>query len=156
MGSYNYNSLVSKNEAEALKEMIFKRVRERAEKLGEDTQNSYTTSIRADIMDIARDSFVANKNPFSFDKTLENAAKEKEPEKITEAREKANEIREQINNANKIASENIANSATREAMNDARDSLHKKMSFMGALDFLNSQATIELVNKTGKHFSAIA
>ncbi|GEM_PF-1618795 len=156
MGNYNYNSVVSKTEAEALKEMIFKRVRERAEKLNEDTQNSYTTSMRADIMEIARDSFVANKNPFSFDKTLENTAKEKEPEEVKEARKKADEIREQINNANKTASENIANSAAREAMNEARESLHKKTSFMGALEFLNSQATIELVHKSGKHFNAIA
>ena len=65
MNNYNLNSTVTSQEAEALKEMIFKRARERAKALNEDVQSSFTSSIQNDVMDLARDSFVASKNPFS-------------------------------------------------------------------------------------------
>lgn len=160
MSSYKYDSIVSKSEAEALKDMIFKRVRERAEALNNEAQDSYTTSVRADVMDLARESFVASKNPFSVNQeehTEVNTVKqEEEPEKIQQARKHADEIRAQIDYRTKVASENLANDVTREAMNEARASLSQKTSFLGALDFLNSQATISLVSKTGKNFSALA
>ena len=158
MSSYNYDSIVSKSEADALKEMIFKRVRERAEQLNEETQNSYTTNVRADIMDLARESFVASKNPFSQydEKTEETVSQSQEPDKVKQAREHAEQIRAQIDYRTKLADETLANSAAREAMNEARDSLAKKSSFLGALDFLNEQATISLINKKGSIFNAIA
>ena len=158
MSSYNYDSIVSKTEADALKDMIFNRVRERAEALNEETQNSYTTNVRADVMDLARESFTASKNPFSLkaEKEEEPASKQTEPDKVRHAREHAEEIRAQIDYRTKLASENIANDAAREAMNEARDSLSKKSSFLGALDFLNEQATISLISKKGSVFDAIA
>ena len=68
MSGYGYNnSIVSRSETEALKEMIFKRAREREEALNADTQEQYTTSVQRDVMDIARDSFVSTtkNNPFA-------------------------------------------------------------------------------------------
>ena len=59
MSSYNYDSIVSRNEAEALKEMIFKRARERADALDKEVKTSYTSDIQNDVMDLARDSFVS-------------------------------------------------------------------------------------------------
>ena len=55
--NYQFNSFVNRREAEELKEMIFRRARERSEAM--------TTDIQADVMNIARDSFVSNHNPFS-------------------------------------------------------------------------------------------
>ena len=158
MSSFNYDSIVSKSEADALKDMIFKRVRERAEALNEETQNTYTTNARTDVMDLARESFVATKNPFSIkpEKHEEHEVKQPEPEKVRLAREHAEEIMAQIDYRTKIASENIANDAAREAMNEARESLAKKSSFLGALDFLNEQATISLISQKGSVFNAIA
>ena len=60
--SYKFDSIVNRNEAAALKEMIFKRAQERAQVMSEDTQS--------DVMDMARDSFVSKDNPFS--KIIEN------------------------------------------------------------------------------------
>ena len=60
--SYKFDSIVSKNEAAALKDMIFKRAQERAKSFNDDAQ--------ADVMDMARDSFVSKDNPFS--KIIEN------------------------------------------------------------------------------------
>ena len=155
--SYNYDSIVSKNEADALKEMIFKRARERAAALNEETQSSYTTSFKNEIMDIARQSFVAERNPFSVQEKPNAEEKEDNtPEKVKLAKQHAEEIKTKINSLNKIADENIANDSVRESMNDARESLKKNTGFMGALDFLNSQATISLVYKKGSKFNAVA
>ena len=52
MSKCTYNSIVSASEAEALKEMIFKRARERAEAMTKDVDSTYTTSIKNDIKDL--------------------------------------------------------------------------------------------------------
>ena len=49
----------------------------------------------------------------------------------------------------------IANKEVQLTMNNARAELEKKQHFVGALDFLNSQATISLVKKQGKRFEAL-
>ena len=54
---YQLNSFVNKKEAEALKELIFKRVKERA--------GAMTSDVQTDIMNVARESFVSTNNPFS-------------------------------------------------------------------------------------------
>ena len=41
-------------------------------------------------------------------------------------------------------------------MDDAFRNLSSKKTFIGALEFLNSQATIALVNKKAKKFEALA
>ena len=156
--SYNYDSIVSRSEVDALKEMIFQRARERATQMNNETQESYTTSFKNEIMDIARKSFVAERNPFSINE--ENNRKvennDKMPDKIRLAKQHAKELKEQIDSWNKIADKNITDDAARIAMNDARESLKKNTGFMGALEFLNSQATISLINKKDSVFNAIA
>ena len=156
--SCNYDSIVSKSEADALKEMIFKRARERAALMNNEAQESYTTSFKNEIMDIARKSFVAEKNPFSINEENDKKADKQEnmPEKIRSAKQHAIELKEQIDSWNKIADKNIANDTTRIAMNEARESLKKNTGFMGAMEFLNSQATISLVSKKNSVFNAVA
>ena len=55
--NYQFNSYVNRKEAESLKQMIFQRARERAQ--------SMTSDVQADVMSIARESFVSSNNPFS-------------------------------------------------------------------------------------------
>ena len=52
--NYQLNSYVNRKEAEALKDMIFKRARERAQ--------SMTDDVQADVMSIARESFTSKGN----------------------------------------------------------------------------------------------
>ena len=164
MSNYSYNSIVSNTEAEALKEMIFKRARERAEALAEETQASYTSNIHSDIMDLARNSLAQNKNPFIFEaepkqeKPVEKPiVEDKEPDRtIGFAQRKASEIKTRIENNNIISTESIASIAVNDNMTEARDGLYKKQSFVGALEFLNSQATISLIKNKGKAFEAMA
>ena len=168
MSTYSYNSIVSAQESQALKEMIFNRARERAAALADDVQESYTTSMQADVMDIARDSFKANKNPFSL-ADYEKETTEKEALAIDKNSENSDygdglgfsqknveAIKSQINFRNKVVVEKVAAEAVQANMQEARQDLTKKSSFMGALDFLNSQATISLVKSKGKSFDAIA
>ena len=161
MSRYDYNSIVSRSETEALKEIIFKRARERAEALNKDTQNQYTTSMQKDVMEIARDSFVASKNPFSIiAETNKEEAKpvEKQEEKaqVGFAQRSAESVKNQIETKLKTVKEEIASTEITANMLEARNAFENKKSFMGALNFLNSQASIALVNNKSKNFDALA
>ena len=155
MKNYNYDSVVSKSEAEALKEMIFKRARERAAALTENTQNSYTTSFKQEIMELAHDTFTASKNPFSIS-TESSGEKEKNEKIITQDEYSAKDLIKRIETKHLEEQKNINEREFELNMEEARNSLSKNHSFMGALNFLNAQATISLVKNKGKSFEAIA
>ena len=154
--SYKFNSIVNRNEADALKEMIFKRARERAQAMSEDVQS--------DVMDIARGSFVSDNNPFS---------RIIEPEKVSEAKP----LRETVppkpegdkgENAdigfpvrvpkvkqNQVINEQISSAVIQNNMLEARNTLSSKQNFMGALNFLNSQAAISLIKTRADRFEMV-
>ncbi len=157
--SYQFDSIVGKNEIAALKEMIFQRAQARAQALNEDAQ--------ADIMDMARDSFVSKDNPFS--KIIENnntnnniVAKtetkplsvepeviETSPEPVEQIGFPQHELKLQQNRTinNQLTAMQISNN-----MAEARETLSNKKSFMGALNFLNSQAAISLIRTRADKF----
>ena len=172
MSNYDYNSIVSKSEADALKEMIFKRVRERAATLDKDVKESYTSSVRNDVMNIAHDSFVSKKNPFSIINEPIQQTNEQKAEDNLSAAEK---IKEESNNneigfkkrvvpdyfknsydkVNQI-NQKIADNTIKAGMEDAKEEFYNKKTFTGALNFLNSQASISLIKRKGKSFEALA
>ncbi len=158
--NYQLNSYVNRQEAEALKELIFKRARERAATMTEDFQ--------ADLMNIARESFVSNKNPFSQIITTEkNNTEEKiqNTEKTSALREYVEVMEENTEeigfpiknipsgavNQNKIIKEQLTAAQVQNTMAEAREGLSNKKSFMGALEFLNSHAAASLLNKRAGH-----
>ncbi len=150
--SYTLNSFVNKNEADALKEMIFRRVRERSQSMNEDVQS--------DVMDLARDSFVSKDNPFS--KIVKNNAAIEE-NKIEDNAEKQKEIGFPVRKLNshaqeqtKTLTEKICASAIQNNMEEARAGLSTKTSFMGALNFLNSQAAVSLMRTKSDKFEVVA
>ncbi len=149
MNSYKFESIVNRQEADALKEMIFKRARERADSIAKETQDTYTSAVKNDIMDLARDTFVSNKNPFSIEPIQ---AQPEEQEEVGFSKRRVEEIKSQINYRNRTTSEKVVE----ETMSEARIEFGGRTSFMGALNFLNSQASISLVNKRGKNFEALA
>lgn len=158
MNNYKFNSIVSNSEQDALKDMIFKRARERAQAITEEVQSDYTNSVKNDIMGLARDSFVASKNPFSqlVEQQEPEVVEERvEPEEIGFARRQVKEIKAQIGNNNKLNNADIASKEVQLAMASARQDFSKKTSFMGALEFLNSQASISLIKNKGKTFEAL-
>ena len=165
--NYQLNSYVSRKEAEVLKEMIFKRANERSQ--------SMTDDVQADIMSIARESFVSNNNPFSQilnyspEKTETTPVKEPENkvsalhEYVEAAEEKAAEVgfpqrnmRSDTINQNRIIQEQVSARQIQNTMNEAREGLTNKKSFMGALEFLNSQAAVSLLNRRSKGVDIVA
>jgi len=158
--SYQFDSYVNRQEANALKEMIFKRARERA--------NAMTSDVQADVMNIARESFVSNNNPFSQilaqqAEEVETTQKVEEPKVkettalhtfVDEAEQQAEKVgfpqknlfAASANQYRKI-NEQMTSSQIVNNMNEAREGLSNRKSFMGALEFLNSQASISLLNK---------
>lgn len=163
MNNFGFNSTVSTQEADALKEMIFRRAKERAQALAEDVQSNYTSAMQKDIMDLARDSFVSTKNPFIVkDEPEQELQTKSEPktdsdvEGIGFAKRQVNEIKTKIKSENKNINTNISNKEVESAMENARMDFSKRQGFIGALDFLNSQASIALVKNKGKAFEALA
>lgn len=162
MTNISGRTVVSTQEANALKEMIFKRARERAEALNNDTQSSYTQSAQLDVMNLARDSFVANKNPFSLkvdnntkaeETSGENDSREQE---IGFARREVKEIKDQISSKNETIRNLITDKEREMIMANAKSAFTQNKQFVGALEFLNSQATLNLVQKKSQNFEALA
>ncbi len=157
--NYQFNSYVNRKEAESLKQMIFQRARERAQ--------SMTSDVQADVMSIARESFVSSNNPFSQIVTQpQEEVKTQETVQSTEqkttalheyveaAEEKAQEVGfpqksmvSQAANQNQMIQEQVSARQVQDTMREARAGLTNKKSFMGALSFLNSQAAVSLLNK---------
>ena len=148
------NFIVNNNEAERLKEMIFNRAREHAQ--------SYTDDAQKEIMDIAHDTFVSKNNPFS-----KIAAGEKEVKAEVEKNEVA-ENRENLEigfpqkqkfvpqkTQQQVINEQIINATIQSNMIEARNELQNKSGFMGALNFLNSQAAASLVRTKADKFDII-
>ena len=170
--NYQLNSYVNRQEAEALKEIIFKRAKERA--------NAMTSDVQADIMNIARDSFVSNKNPFAqfLAPAEELTSAVREQEKVVKSEEKTSVLHEYTDameeaaqevgfpikdlfsgavNQNKMIKEQAIAAQVQSTMIEAREGLTNKKSFMGALDFLNSQAAASLLNKrAGRGIDVVA
>ena len=150
--SYKFDSIVSKNEAAALKDMIFKRAQERSKSFNEDAQ--------ADVMDMARDSFVSKDNPFSKiientkpeNKTVEAEAVEKKQKDDGVGFPMPKEVKLQ---QNQVINNQITSSAINSNMREAREALTNKKSFIGALNFLNSQAAVSLMRTRADKFEIV-
>ena len=145
--NYKFDSIVGKNEADALKEMIFRRARERAESMNEDVQS--------DVMNLARDSFVSKNNPFS--QIIENA-QQKAVEKEQENKEigfPQRELKPRAVEQTREVREQAAAETIQSTMREARAGLENKKSFMGALEFLNSQAAVSLMRTRADKFEVV-
>lgn len=147
--SYKFDTFVNKQEADALKEMIFKRARERSETMSEEVQT--------DVMDMARNSFVSDNNPFS--KIVNKPVVQEEPAvQKSEEREIGFPQREggqRIAGQSRLIKEQIVASTVQSTMQEARAGLSNKSSFMGALNFLNSQAAVSLIRTRADKFDII-
>ena len=168
--NYQFNSYVNRKEAEALKEMIFRRARERAQ--------SMTDDVQADVMSIARESFASSGNPFSQLINMPAAAEPAQKDEVVKqhdsktsalhefveaAEEKSQEIgfpqRNEIQavvSQNRAIQEQVSARSIQTTMNEAREGLSNKKSFMGALEFLNSQAAVSLLNKRSSGLEIVA
>ena len=150
--NYKFDTIVNRTEANALKEMIFKRVRERSENMAEDIQD--------DVMNVARDSFVSKNNPFS--QIINTPVENKNVERISKEDKKPEigfpqrELKPRAIEETRIIKEQIMAATVQSTMNDARSALNKNKGFVGALDFLNSQGAVSLMRTRSDKFEALA
>lgn len=150
--SYQFNSVVNRQEAEALKDMIFKRAKERAQAMSEDVQS--------DVMDLARDSFVSDNNPFSKIANPAPVIQQTVEEKPVSDDSENGEIgfampKRPVMVQSQTANDSIVKATVENTMMDARKELAKKDSFMGALNFLNSQAAVSLIRTRADRFEIL-
>ena len=150
---YKFDSIVNRHEAESLKEMIFKRARERSEAMNED--------IQSDIMDIARDSFVSKNNPFSriaesSKETINEPSETESASQDTEIGFPVQAIKAKLAKQNEIIENQMTGAVIAQNMLTAREELSSRKSFMGALNFLNSQAAISLIRTRADKFEILA
>ena len=162
--SYKFDSFVKNTEANALKEMIFNRVRERTQAIGEDVQS--------DVMDMARNSFVSNNNPFSqimahksaqtdsFENTVKAVKEDVKTEQNKETQENTvgfpkRELKARAIEQDRMVQAQLTSGAIMNTMDDAREGLSNKTSFMGALNFLNSQAAVSLMRTRADRFEVL-
>ena len=154
--AYKFDSIVNKSEADALKDMIFRRVQERSKGMNDEVQT--------DVMDLARDSFVSKDNPFSNIINTSSAEENHAPSEVqTVTKEEDNAIgfpikepKLRVNGQSRIINEQITSAAIASTMQEARSGLSNKQSFMGALNFLNSQAAISLIRTRADKFEVLA
>ena len=141
--------IVDNQEANALKAMILKRAQEKSQ--------TYTDEVQTEDMDIARESFVSKNNPFS---QIASASEPVSQGNVNKDEGIGFPVKEpklsQISRQNNIVNEQIASSAIKNNMLEARNTLTNKQSFMGALNFLNSQAAISLIRTRADKFEIIA
>lgn len=141
--------IVDNQEANALKAMILKRAQEKSQ--------TYTDDVQSEVMDIARESFVSKNNPFS---QIASASEPVSQGNVNKDEGIGFPVKEpklsQISRQNNIVNEQIASSAIKNNMLEARNTLTNKQSFMGALNFLNSQAAISLIRTRADKFEIIA
>ena len=152
--SYKFDSIVNKREADALKEMIFRRVRERSTSMNEEVQ--------ADVMDMARDSFVSNNNPFSQIVEKTNVQPDSSPKELVQnSVDKENigfampQKQPKTLSQSRLINEQVADAQIKNNMREARAGLSTNKGFIGALNFLNSQAAISLIKTRSDKFEMI-
>lgn len=152
--SYIFDSIVNKQEADTLKEMIFRRVRERS--------NSMNEEVQTEVMDMARDSFVSSNNPFSQIVEKTNVQPESNPKELVQKGVDNENIgfampqkQPKAFNQSHLINEQVANAEIKNNMREARAGLSNNKSFMGALNFLNSQAAISLIKTRSDKFEMI-
>ncbi len=151
MMSYSYSNIVNKSEVNALKEMIFQRVKERSQNMNDDAHD--------DIMDMARDSFVSKNNPFSqiinsAQKAVETQPKQEDP-RDSEIGFPIKELKPRAAEQTRVVQEQMTASSIQNNMMEAREALNNKKSFMGALNFLNSQAAVSLMRTRADVFEVV-
>ena len=141
--------IVDNQEANALKAMILKRAQEKSQ--------TYTDDVQSEVMDIARESFVSKNNPFS---QIASASEPVSHGNVNKDEGIGFPVKEpklsQISRQNNIVNEQIASSAIKNNMLEARNTLSNKQSFMGALNFLNTQAAVSLIRTRADKFEIIA
>lgn len=157
----NVKPSIDRSEVSFLKETIFQRAREKAEKMNAAQNEQYTSEVKNDIMEIVSADFRSTEfNPFNqfkeslgLNKTESKPESKPEPKKetpvaISETQEvppKA-EIKPLKHNIQSVNSSTYSESVKDETMEIARNQFRQQQNLTMSLKFLNAQAAIQMAN----------
>ena len=151
----NVKSNIERKDVALIKETIFQRARDKAEKMNEVQNEQYTSQVKNDVMEIASADFRSTEfNPFNqFKQSLgigtigavvkEEVAQEVEQEPVNEP-EVAKEQSVLQSRFQKISTENYSNSVKDETMDIARRQFSQQQNLMVSLNFLNAKAAVQM------------
>ena len=149
---------IDRAETASIKDAIFKRAREKAEAITEAKKENYTTQVQNDVMEIAREDVKASSmnpfNQFMDNLGIQNGQPEsfdpldkiKPKSEIEQIPPKNPEIKEVKHNIESVSDKTFSNSVKEENMKAARQQFRSNLS--ATLNFLNTQAAIQMVSKT--------
>ena len=145
----NYNLTGSKpnidyGEVKSVKELIFNKAREKSAELAAEKESDMTFSVQNDVMEQARTSISNNKiKPFGI--LTQNTPNQ---DKLEVNKINQNTIKPLKHNIQSVDNSVYTASMREETMNAARNQFRKKTTLVESLKFLNTQAAINMVNKT--------
>ena len=142
---------IDRKETTSIKDAIFRRAREKAQELADEKNGNYTSDVKNDVMDIARETISASPmNPFNqFMESL--ASQNSESEEVVQESDNFPDLTETFNREVKHNIESASNDAfvksiKDETMLEARRQFRTNLNI--TLNFLNTQAAIRAAEST--------
>ena len=141
---------IDRSEVASIKDAIFKRAREKSNALANEKSESYTSQMQNDVMEIARIDFQETAmNPFNQFKEslgLNQPAPEPIAQQPTTNEPKLEEIftKELKRNIESVSNQTFTQSVKDETMTAARNQFRQQTNLMATLNFLNTQAAIQM------------
>ena len=143
---------IERSEVNSIRDTIFQRAREKAQKMNEEQNAQYSANVKNDIMEIASNDFRSTEfNPFNkFKESLGLNKSETEPQQTIEEPEvqpttkKTYEIKPLKRNIESVSDNTYANSVKDETMSVARNQFRQQQNLTTSLNFLNAQAAIQM------------
>lgn len=144
---------IEQKEVSLIKEVIFKRAREKAQQMNDEQNAQYTTDVKNDIMEIASANFKSSEfNPFNKFKEsmglntpkVETPAEPVAETKAEPAQELSPKFKPLKHNVQSVSNSNYSNSVKDETMTAARNQFRHNMDLTTSLNFLNAQAAIQM------------
>lgn len=151
----NVKPNIERKDVALIKETIFQRARDKAEKMNEVQNEQYASQVKNDIMEIASADFRSTEfNPFNQFKqslgigTQGAVAKEEVVQEVVQEPVKEPEVAQEQSvlqsRFQKISTENYSNSVKDETMDIARRQFSQQQNLMASLNFLNAKAAVQM------------
>lgn len=141
---------IERSEVASIKDAIFKRAREKSNSLAKEKSENYTSQMQNDVMEIARVDFQASSmNPFN---QFKDSIGLSQPEPVVQQTVQQTELpkleevfaREVKHNIESVSNKTFTQSVKDETMTAARNQFRQETNLMATLNFLNTQAAIQM------------
>ena len=141
---------IERSEVASIKDAIFKRAREKSNLLAKEKSENYTSQMQNDVMEIARVDFQSSSmNPFN---QFKDSIGLNQPEPVVQQSASKMDLptleevftREVKHNIESVSNSAYTKSVKDETMTAARNQFRQETNLMATLNFLNTQAAIQM------------